>query len=794
MSRMRVLIALPVLNEEKVLRASVEAVRVFAAGKLPGHDVEIVIADNGSTDATEAIGRALARENPGVRYLRVSARGKGLAVREAWGSADADIYVFMDADLATDLAALPELLRRMEAGAGLAVGSRFHPGSVVERSALRKVLSRGYRAFLRVALGTSVEDVPCGFKAASTRLVREVVPKIKDNRWFFDTELVVRAERAGHRIEEVPVVWKDVRPSGRESKVRIVPLIREYVSEVLRLRRELGPAPLRDAAGASPSALIASITRREWAWAAGAALLAAIVTSVPPIAGALIARSRGLEWNGRQFLSPGDFGVYLSYIAQAKSGRVLFENLNTSERLTPVLNVLWLSVGLMARLFSLTPLVAYHVARVALIFPFAATAYASIAYFFRDKSHRLGAFFLFLFGSGLGLYAAPFLPAAVPAGGAYEWPIDFWVSEANAFLTMMYSPHFVASFGLILASLTLLLMAYDAGRIRYGAWAGAVALVLFEFHPFHVPTLYAIGGAALAARTLAGGYRPRQWGAYLAFLAVSSPSVAYQYWLTHWSPDAAFMLDNNITITPSLPHLILGFGAVSLLSFAGWRASAAGRSLSPEHRRFLAAWAVVQLVLVYLPFSFRRRLLEGMEFPLVLLSIPALVALHRSLLRRPGLGRSVIATYGVLLSVAVFLPSSVSAVVRGIDSYASDRPPIFFFSPDQSAALAWLRDNAPQDAVILSEAGEGNVISGWAARTVYAGHWANTIALERKQGEIARFFGGWSSDERRAFAASHGISFVYETPSARALGGSLAADPSFEAAFRAGGIVIYRLR
>lgn len=794
MNRMRILIALPVLNEEKVLRPTVEAVRRFADASLPGHDVSIVIADNGSADATESIGRGLERSLRGVRFLKLSAKGKGLAIREAWKSAEADVYVFMDADLATDLGALPELVRRVEGGAGLAVGSRFRRESKVERSAFRKVLSYGYRALLRAALGTAVSDVPCGFKAASPRVVREVLPSVRDDRWFFDTELVVRAERAGHRIEEVPVTWRELKPAGRASKVRVLPLIRDYVGQVMRLRRELGPAARRTEGPSTVRGVLASVTRREWALVAGAALFTALVTTVPPVVGVLVARSRGLEWNGRQFLSPGDFGVYLSYVAQAKAGKFLLENLNTTERLTPVLNVLWLSVGLLARALHLSAIAAFHAARVALIFPLAAAAYASIAYFFREKSHRLGAFLLFMFGSGLGLYAAPFLRAASPAGGAYEWPIDFWVGEANAFLSMGYSPHFIASFALLIAALTLLCLAYESERIRYGAWAGLLALVLFEFHPFHAPTLYAVGGVALAVASLKEGVRPRQWAAYLAFLAVSAPSVAYQYWLTHASANAAWMLSNNVTLTPSLPYVILGFGAVSVLPLAGWRADAEVRAFAPSRRRFLATWAIVQLLLVYAPFSFQRRLLEGLEFPLVLLSIPALAVLYRRILRRPEFGRTFAMTYGVLLAAAVFLPSSVSSIVRGVDAYASDRPPIFYFSADESATLAWLRENTPQDAVVLSGAEEGNVISGWAVRKVYAGHWANTVDLDRKQGEIARFYGGAASEERRAFLEKNGIAYVYEGPSERGLGGTLADDPAFEQAFRAGAIAVYRLR
>jgi glycosyltransferase involved in cell wall biosynthesis len=237
---MRIVIAIPALNEEKVLRPTVETLQRFLSAGLSGHEATIVIADNGSDDATGEIGRLLERELPGVRYLRIDRRGKGLAIRTVWSAADADAYVFMDADLATDLSALPELIDEIAGGAGMAIGSRFHRGSVVSRGIFRQMLSHGYRLFLRGALSTSIHDAPCGFKAASAAVVRDVMPSVVNDRWFFDTELVVRAERAGYGIAEVPVVWRETKPLGRSSRVNVPALVLEYVRHVLRLRRDLG--------------------------------------------------------------------------------------------------------------------------------------------------------------------------------------------------------------------------------------------------------------------------------------------------------------------------------------------------------------------------------------------------------------------------------------------------------------------------------------------------------------------------------------------------------------------------
>lgn len=237
---MKVVIAIPVLNEERVLRSTVE--QVLAAAAVPDWETALVIADNGSTDRTGEVAGVLAEAHPQVRYRRLETRGKGLAVRTAWTENSADVYVFMDADLATDLAALRPMVEAAAASGGLAVGSRFLPASRVERSLFRRLLSRGYRSFVRLALGTAVSDLPCGFKSASAAVIDRILPSVKDDSWFFDTELVIRSERAGFAIREIPVIWRDGRDPARRSKVAVFSLILEYISKVWRLRRELGPA------------------------------------------------------------------------------------------------------------------------------------------------------------------------------------------------------------------------------------------------------------------------------------------------------------------------------------------------------------------------------------------------------------------------------------------------------------------------------------------------------------------------------------------------------------------------
>jgi len=789
---MRTIIALPVLNEEQVLRPTVESVLRAAASGLSGQETIVVIADNGSTDRTEAIGRELASAHPEVRYLRLDKRGKGLAIRSAWASEGGDVYAFMDADLATDLAALPELVRLAAEGGGLAIGNRFHRESSVRRSLFRGFLSGCYRAFIRGLLGTRAGDLPCGFKAASAEVVRRVLPEVRDNGWFFDTELVVRAERAGFAVKDLPVVWRDDRTPGRRSRVAVLSLVIEYLRRSWRLRLELDAE--RPAAPLTLGGFFRSIGRREWAGVTALAAAAMIVTSLPPLYALYIGQQRGQVWTGLQFLSPGDLNVYLSYIEQVRQGRWLFVNLYSTERLVPVLNVLWLAVGLLGRALHLAPLAAYHLVRVLLIPLFAFSAYSLTAWFVRPVRRRLAAFALFFFGSGLGFYFVPLFRNTISTMYRYEWPIDLWVAESNAFLTSLYSPHFIASFALFLSAFFLLFFSFSSDRKLHALFAGLAALALFEFHPFHAPTLYAVPLVWLAWRAFRHGPDLKKWLNYAIFCAVSAPAVVYQFFLTHYGPGAKQMVSANLTITPSIWHVLIGFGLVSLLWPLGYWLARREEGDADGRWDLLLAWVVTQLLLVYGPITFQRRLLEGLEFPLVILSVPALAAAVAWIRSKVQAVEYVVAI-AAAASVLIFLPTTVFDLGRAFSAYYYDNPPIFYMSRDQAAALDWLRRSTPADAVVLGSIDSGNVIPGWSGRRVYAGHWVNTLDLQRKFGEVADFFGGQMPDSQRLdFVHSQGIDYVYCGAPEKLLGGCPTDASAFAPVFRSGDIVILQPR
>jgi putative flippase GtrA len=236
-------VVIPVHNEEAQLAASVR--RVLAALEQLPWTFRVTIADNASTDQTAVIARRLSHEHPEVRVEHLAEKGRGRALKQAWGRSDSDVLVYMDVDLSTDLDALLPLVAPLISGhSDLAIGSRLAGSSRVQRGLKRELISRSYNQILRRALRVGFSDAQCGFKAIRRDAARELLPLVEDQQWFFDTELLTVAERAGLRIHEVPVDWVD----DPDSRVDIVQTARDDLRGVVRLGTSLarGRLPLRE--------------------------------------------------------------------------------------------------------------------------------------------------------------------------------------------------------------------------------------------------------------------------------------------------------------------------------------------------------------------------------------------------------------------------------------------------------------------------------------------------------------------------------------------------------------------
>ncbi len=201
-------VVIPGYNEEKDLPRCIATLWDFLNEHLP-YQWQIVIADNGSTDKTLAVAQALSQQYPHVTYVHLDLKGRGRALRKAWLESKADAVAYMDVDLSTKLTAFPPLIKALDEGYGVAIGSRLVGGSRVKRGLKREITSRSYNFLIRMMFLPSFHDAQCGFKAVRRDVVQEIVPFIKDQAWFFDTELLLLAQKKGYRIKEVPVEWVD---------------------------------------------------------------------------------------------------------------------------------------------------------------------------------------------------------------------------------------------------------------------------------------------------------------------------------------------------------------------------------------------------------------------------------------------------------------------------------------------------------------------------------------------------------------------------------------------------------
>ncbi|MFD9032701.1 glycosyltransferase [Streptomyces sp. NPDC059567] len=233
-------VVIPVYNEEKDLEPCVLRLHDHLSRTFP-YGFRITVADNASTDRTPEVAATLAAMLPEVRSVRLEQKGRGRALRTVWSHSDAPVLAYMDVDLSTDLNALLPLVAPLISGhSDLAIGSRLARSSRVVRGPKREFISRAYNLILRGSLAARFSDAQCGFKAIRGDVAARLLPMVEDTGWFFDTEMLVLAERAGLRIHEVPVDWVD----DPDSTVHIVRTATDDLKGVWRVGRALATGSL----------------------------------------------------------------------------------------------------------------------------------------------------------------------------------------------------------------------------------------------------------------------------------------------------------------------------------------------------------------------------------------------------------------------------------------------------------------------------------------------------------------------------------------------------------------------
>jgi putative flippase GtrA len=228
-------VVVPVHNEQRTLEASIWRLHGYLTAHFP-FAFRITVADNASTDATWPLARKLAEQLPRVRAVHLDQKGRGRALRHVWSGSDAEVVAYMDVDLSTGLEALLPLVAPLLSGhSDLAIGSRLAHGAAVVRGPRRELVSRCYNLLLRTTLRARFSDAQCGFKAGRTDVVQALLPAVEDQAWFFDTELLLLAERSGLRIHEVPVDWVE----DPDSRVDVLRTALDDLRGMVRMGRRL---------------------------------------------------------------------------------------------------------------------------------------------------------------------------------------------------------------------------------------------------------------------------------------------------------------------------------------------------------------------------------------------------------------------------------------------------------------------------------------------------------------------------------------------------------------------------
>jgi len=240
-SAVEVSVVLPAYNEAGTIETTVRTTLETLSGFLPDGSYEVVVAEDGCEDETPEIADRLAAADDRVRHFHSDERlGRGGALNAAFADARGDTLVYFDTDMATDMRHLEELVESVRSGAyDVATGSRWMPDNTADRPAKRGVPSKGFNFAVRTLLRSDLRDHQCGFKAFSRAAFEDLVGEVEDEHWFWDTEMLVRAQRRGFRVKEFAVDWE---PKG-DSKVDLVRDVFGMGSQILRCFWEFSVSP-----------------------------------------------------------------------------------------------------------------------------------------------------------------------------------------------------------------------------------------------------------------------------------------------------------------------------------------------------------------------------------------------------------------------------------------------------------------------------------------------------------------------------------------------------------------------
>jgi hypothetical protein len=530
--------------------------------------------------------------------------------------------------------------------------------------------------------------------------------------------------------------------------------------------------------------LLGAITQYGTAWSSAVGLVVLLLVAAPyALAHLSVPPDRTFSGSLLYLL---DSNSYMATIRHSMAGNWTFYDLYTPEPHQPgPLHLFYVAWGKIGALLGLSPADAFTLARIVDDALLLVVLYWFLTIVLSRRSQRRTAFLFLAFSSGLGWMLLVFGGSTVLGDRAP----DFWMAEANTFLTLLVFPHFAAATSLMLLAFGGLLLAFRQRRIVPALAAALAAFVLAWIHPFLLALVYAVIGTYLVWLWIR--FRRVPWraaGWFSLCVAVSLPVVAYlQFGVI--SPNAVFQawMDQNAAPSPNVLALSVGFGLLLPLALIGAGQILRGRDgLDP----FPLIWAIVGSLLLYAPFATQRRFSEGLHIPLCVLAAVGW-SRAKTFLDRRRISRILLTS---LLVVGLGTSNLLSWLSTMTHALNGEWP--FFLSRYEVEAMRWLGEHSNWTDTVLSSYLSGSYLPVWAGNRVVIGHWAETIRLAEKEQEIEEFFGAATSpDTRQEIIQRNDIRYLYYGPNERGLGGyDPDADPSWEVVFVNDQVQVYRLK
>lgn len=521
-----------------------------------------------------------------------------------------------------------------------------------------------------------------------------------------------------------------------------------------------------------------------------AALAAMAMAALPYIFGVSLTPATYL-FQGNTILAPGDPNVYYSYIEQARHGAILMRDVFTSEPHAATLwQPVWLVLGWLANIFHLSTPAVFALGRVLSMALFVATVWWAVRWLWPDSFHRRAGVLLAIGMSGLGGIFA--LITHLDFGNLLGLPPDLWVSEMVPILSSWATPHFL----LITSGYLFVLVSVERSWQEH-AWrriwlAGAVSLMTLSVHPFHILTWVALWVVLTFWRWIQTKTAPFDYlFRWVVILFMSLPAIVYYLIGLLADPIVQGRALQNVNLTPQWWEVLIGLGGALILAGVGTR-----RLQRERNRRVLwiAAWALVQLMVIFSPFDSQRRLMQGMIIPFALLATPVVVAMWRS--QGTGLAKRTAIIIGL---TGLLATSTIITGAKIIGDYSQERRGRdhweYFLTPEYQALFSFVKTFVPVDRPILASAWDSVLIAGFTGQTVVSGHPVETLDYKEKYATVKNFYYQATQFEQASILRRYRACYILTGPRELAYGSAFKpqAWPDLQVAWTGPTMTLYRV-